>query len=639
MRDDDDAPPAVNETAASVPSPRPRRTATRVVQAVWAVLALLLLVVATHPVWLAPLLGRYLTAKSGRAVHFDSVRLGLTASLAPVAHLRGVRIANAPWSDNKAPFAALADAVFVFAWTRFEDRHVVTYLLLRDGVVNLERRADGLRNWRLADPDDRGPGHFWFYSIEGHAATLAFVNQGIDLHFRTTASDIAPTVGAASEALPTRIDFDGAYRQVAFQGSVATGPVLTFLETGRWFGLRGHASIDGIDFDAEGRAADILRAPRVDAHVDLAGRSLAALQPLIGARDGEPRAFHLDGHLSADAHRYALADAHAKVGATDLAGDVSWSRVDERQRVGVHLKSEVTRFDDLLWLVGRHRADVLAKAPIASAAAASAPTLPSPPASAPAAKAERDLFAALHRLDADVAFEARRLQVAGLRAVQSLSLKASLTANQLTLSDVDLGWAGGHSTGRLALDLRQPVAAAEASIDTQGVRVENLLAAQDDRKRITGALRGHVALKASGNSLDALRASANGSASMRLSDGTISSLLDAELGLEGGKLMRTLISGVDFLPVPCAAASIDLKDGRASLRGLVIDSANTRTTGSGSIDLRSKAIELVLTPQPKRPGLFELQRSIRLSGNLPKPERALVDRVAPPTKTACDGSS
>ncbi|MDQ2734177.1 MAG: hypothetical protein M3Y55_04115, partial [Pseudomonadota bacterium] len=197
------------------------------------IVGLMLAAAATQPLWLAPLLGRHLSSTSGRSVHFDSVHLGLTSSLAPVAHLHGVRIANAPWADTKEPFAALADVVFVFAWWPFEGRHVVSSLLLRDGVVNLELRADGVRNWRLTDPDDRGPGRYWFFSLEGHDATLAFVHHGIDLRFRGAATD-APSAAVGSAAgLPTRIDFDGELRKVAFNGSVATGPVLTFMQTDR----------------------------------------------------------------------------------------------------------------------------------------------------------------------------------------------------------------------------------------------------------------------------------------------------------------------------------------------------------------------------------------------------------------------
>jgi uncharacterized protein involved in outer membrane biogenesis len=590
---------------------------------VLAVVALLFLVFVLHPLWLAPVLGRHLSATSGRAVHFDSIRIGLTPSLAPVVHLRGVRIDNAPWAETREPFAVFADVVFVLGWQRFEQRHVVSRVLLRDGVVRLEQGADGRRNWRLADPEYRGPGRYWFYSLEAHDAKLAFTNHGIDLRVQAVTSDAAAAAAASGETATTRIDFDGALRGVAFAGRVATDPVLTFLETKRWFGLHGYAAIDGANLDVDGRAADLFRAMQIDANASLAGSSLAVLRPFLGERYAEPRAFRAQGHVRIDAGRYSLTEAQARVGATDLAGELAWSRSGSRHTVRAHVKSQAADLADLLWLAGQPAADITTAA--AGRAASRRP-------------GDRDIFAAARDLDADVAFEAARFHAAELRPLQSLKLRAELAAGRLAVSDLDVGWAGGHSSGRIGLDLRQPLATADASLHTRGVRVESLFAAQEEKKRITGLLDGQLALKASGNTTEALWASAAGTGSVHLSDGTISSLLDAELGLEGGKLVRTLLSGVDFLPLPCAAASVEVTGGHARIRSLVVDSANTRTTGSGTIDLRDAVIDLVLTPQPKRPGLFELKRSIRLFGRLSKPQRALVDRVEPPPSAACEAT-
>jgi uncharacterized protein involved in outer membrane biogenesis len=615
------------DAAASGPGPKPRPAGPPGVGAILArialgLVALVFLGVATQPLWLAPVLGRHLSATSGRAVHFDSVWVGLTSSLAPVVHLRGVRIDNAPWAETKEPFAVFAEVVFVFGWQRFEQRHVVSRVLLRDGVVRLERGADGRRNWRLSDPEDRGPGRYWFYSLEAHDAKLAFTNDDIDLHVQAAASDAAPVVVAASgHALATRVDFDGTFRGVAFAGRVATDPVLSFLETGRWFGLRGHAAIDGAGLDVDGRAADLFRATQIDADARLAGRSLAVLRPFLGERYAEPRAFRVQGHLRSGGGRYALSEARAQVGATDLAGELAWSRGGARRSVRARVKSEAADLADLLWLAGRPAGG------LAAAAAAGHAAVP--------AAGERDIFAAARDLDADLAFEATRFHAAGLRPLQSLKLQAELAAGRLVVPELDVGWAGGHTSGRIAVDLGPPAARAEASLDTRGVRVESLLAAQAQTKRVTGVLDGRLALQASGDTIEALRSSAAGTASVHLGNGTISSLLDAELGLEGGKLVRTLLSGVDALPLPCAAASLDVQGGRARIRSLVIDSANTRTTGSGTVDLRDLAIDLVLTPQPKRPGLFELKRSIRFFGSLQRPQRSLVARVGPPAGDAC----
>ena len=336
----------------------PRRRARALRRGLALALGLLLAfvaVLASHPWWLAASLGSYLSKASGREVHFDKVRLGLSGALTPEVTFEGVRIANAPWADASRPFAVLGQAVFQFAWHRHDGRWLVTRMILRDGEVHLLRQADGRRNWRLRNPEDRGPGHFWFQALEPHRIALSFVHDGVELELNSRASDLAAANGATAgdKALVNRIDFDGRWRGVAFEGRADTGPEITFFESGRWFPLRGHAAVQGARLEADGRAADLFRGLRIDAATTVSGNSLAGLRPVIGARSAETRAFRVEGRLVADDAVYAFKSARAKIGATDLAGDAAWSRRGERRSFSATLASEATDLADLLWLRGR----------------------------------------------------------------------------------------------------------------------------------------------------------------------------------------------------------------------------------------------------------------------------------------------
>ena len=594
-------------------------------------LGLLLLVVGavvSHPWWLAPVLGAYLSRTSAREVHFDRVRLGLSDALTPELSFEGVRIADAPWGDTRRPFAVLGQAVFQFAWHRHDGRWLVTRMMLSDGEVHLRRQADGRRNWRLRDPEDRGPGRFWFQALEPHRIALGFVHDGADVQLRTRASDLAPAPAAATadgSPLVNRVDFDGRWRGVAFQGAADIGPELTFYETGRWFGLRGHAEVAGARLEADGRVADLFRGLRIDARTLVHGNSLAGLGPVLGPRSAEQRAFRAAGRLVADEAVYVLSAARAKIGGTDLAGDLRWTRRGERPSIRASLSSDATDLADLLWLAGKGAPAAPAPARAAHAVGAAA---------SPAAAQAR--YARARELDADIAFQARRFRVAAVPLLQSLKLRGRLASGRLALSDLDLGWGGGHSTGTAGLDLQANPPRSEARLETQGVRIETLFPTTDPKRRVTGVLRGRSELKASGDELEALRASLSGTVSAMLSAGTIPSMLDAQIGLEVGKMMRTLISGNEALPLPCAAIRVELGGGQARIRSLVVDSANTRTTGSGVVDLRHGLIDMKLTPEPKRPGLIDLHKSIRLSGRPPNLEKALVDRLEPIKGTDCD---
>jgi uncharacterized protein involved in outer membrane biogenesis len=157
------------------------------------------------------------------------------------------------------------------------------------------------------------------------------------------------------------------------------------------------------------------------------------------------------------------------------------------------------------------------------------------------------------------------------------------------------------------------------------------------KARITGALHGHALLKASGDTPAALLADASGSVTASLVGGTVSSLLDAEMGLQGGKILKSLIIGAEPLAIRCAVAALDLARGGGRVRTLVLDTERTRTTGTGTVDLAHETFDLVLTPQAKQGGLFVLDRSIRVHGPLRQPARELVARAAPavPPAGAC----
>ena len=620
---------APTDPAGDVATTAPRRSGWRV--AGWLLLGLVVLaivIVASHPWWLAPALSRHLTSAAGRPVHFDTVRLGLSERFAPSLHLRGVRIDNAAWAETKKPFAVFEEVEFEVTGRRSEGRWVVSRLRLKNGEVHLERRPDGLRNWRLRNPDYRGPGRFWFTVLEAEHTSLSFVHRGIELVLRASASPAGTSSGRApaeagpvDPALPSRIDFEGSHRGIEFRGSTLAGPAISLLKSGEWFPLRGHAEVEGVRVELDGRASDLLREPRLEARTLLTAKSLAAIAPWIGDRHAGPKTLRIAAQLRFEPGRVTLADARAQVGASDLVGDLAWSREEQKHRLRADLRSDSADFNDLTWLAGRAAPAAARAAPAVRPALVAASAIPAQPASAP------DGGSKARAWDAELSFAAKRLRVAEAKGVQSLALKAKLLEGLLDVSSLDVGIAGGHATGSVNADLRRPVPSGEARLAWRGVRLESLLPAQDPGRRISGLLQGRATLTAKGADAADLLASAAGQATLRLVDGTIASMLDAKIGLQAGKVVRTVLSGNEPLPLPCAAATVDIAGGQARIRSLVIDSANTRTTGSGTFHLRQRTVNLVLTPTSKKPGLLDIGKSIRLQGRLDKPERELIDRV------------
>jgi uncharacterized protein involved in outer membrane biogenesis len=560
--------------------------------------ALLLATVLLQPFWLAPLVGRQLSHSSGRPVHFDRMWIGLSSSLQPVVQWRGVRIDNAPWADSPGPFAALASAAAVLSWQSLPQRRpVIELMVLRDGEVDLERRADGLRNWRLSHPDDRAPGRYKVLSLQAERASLRFRHEGADLDLRASARPSGVAGAEAASTLPTQIEIEGEWRGLPFKVSASTGAALTFLETGRTFPLRGF-----------------------DARIVLAAPSLAPFAAFVESPRRGTKPVRVAGTLKGGGGSFDLTSAKARVGSTDLAGELGWKWGEERRAVRVRLASDSADLVDLRWLAGLRTAAARPVAPAAIAAAASAP----PP----------HAFDLARRIDADVNLAARRLQAVELPWLQSAQVDATLVDGQLSVRRFDVGIAQGHGTGHASVDMRERPLRADVDLNLRGARVEQLLREPVGRERIRGALQGRAQLKASGDSAEALLASASGSVSFALVGATISSLLDAEIGLQGGRIVRSFVAGAEPIAIRCGVVALELDRGVGRLRTLVLDSERTRTAGTGTIDLAHETLELVLTPEAKQPGLLVLDRSIRLHGALRQPARELVARVATPVEPA-----
>jgi hypothetical protein len=607
-------------------APRPLRALWWVVGGLAAMVALALVL---QPWWLAPLVSHRLTASSGRAVHVDAMWLSVSPSLEPVLQLRGIRVDNASWADPHRPFAALASATAVVSWHSVAERRpVIALVVLRDGDVDLELRSDGLRNWRLTHPDDRSPGRVKVLALRGERATLRVRHDPleIDLEARATPNREGAAGTPAAADTPTRIDAIGTWRGTPFVIGAATASTITLVETGRMFPIHGYVEAGGARLDLDGEIADVVRWPRFDAGIAVVAPSAGRLASLLGARVGEAaRAIRVEATLRGDRDSYALSALHGRLGATDLAGSLRWQRGGQRDVLRADLSSDVADLADLRSLGGRGKATATMQAADAAAALAAAA------ASAPSAVRRT------RPVDFELRLVAKEVHGADMPPLRGAALEASLADGTLRVPRFEVGLGSGHVVGKGSIALAERPMRGEGEVDVRAVRIETLLGERAARNQLSGIVNGRAALQASGESLDALVASATGTISALVSDGTISSLLDAKMGLQGGRIVRGLLIGAEPIALRCAAAVIDVRKGEGRIRTLVVDTDRTRTTGSGTIDLGHRTLDVVLTPQAKQPGLFVLDRSIHLRGAMAEPHHELVARAeaAPAAAPVC----
>lgn len=620
--------------------PFPRLTAPRPVTKVLLGFALVLAVAAAafDWNWFRRPLERYLIEKSGREVRIGDLHVALGLALEPTVRLRDVYIENAPWAA-KRPMAVAGEAIFTFSLRSvWEQRPVILQLVLRDADVDMERRADGLRNWRLTHPDDRGPPKVKVLTLEAHRSRIRFLNGAIDLDVVASGSPApsAATVPQSTEVLSNKIDFRGTYRGADFAGAALAGAVLSFRESGKSFPLRGHVMSGNTRFDIEGVVADFVDLSAADAHVRIAGPTLARLHPFLSFQPPASRPFELEADVKEAQKEYTFTRLRGRIGATDISGNASYNRNTERPLLQATLHSETADASDLAALIGvnyRKYANAVHPPKAPSALAAEIGSQPAERESSGSNAAEqifpRREIPVTRTMDASVMMDVRRLHAADIPSIESLTFSAELTDGVIELRRADLGIAGGHVVGSFTLDRRRDPPSVHATVDAHKIRIENLFPSLLATTHGAGALSARIKLAGQGNSIASLMGSATGSFAALVDSGSISNKLDAKLGLNAGKIVGLFFRGDRDIALNCGAMAFDIRNGLGKSRSIVLDTEQTHITGVGTVNLKDQRFELLLTPEPKQPGFFTLHSSIRIDGSLKGVHYSLARRAAP----------
>lgn len=572
---------------------------------------------------------QYLIERSHREIRIGDLHVDLGWSLEPTVRVRNVYVENAPWAD-KQPAALAGEASFTFSLkSLWQGRAVISRLVLIDADIDLERQADGLRNWRLRNPADRGPGRVKVLRLEPHRTKIRFIRRDIDFEVVLTASSAEP--GASGQppdaSHPTRIHFKGEFGGTGFSGDVLTGELLTFLETGETFPLRGHASAGKSRLDVDGVVADLFRPSAMDAKVRLAGPSLSKLESFMRVSLPDSRPYEVETRLRQTNDEFFGTGLRAKVGGTDLAGDVSFNRSGERPMLRAKLRSDAADLSDLGSLLGLGHAPGQAAATSAAGKAAAGRAEEKPSASGRILPSAKINLEHLNALDAHVSLDARKLTASGLPALDSLRFSVALENGILILKPIHVGLAGGQVTGWLTLDGQQQPATAQAKLELQGIRLEKLLATLPDVQFNAGTIAARLDLRGHGASVATILGVASGTLAITMDGGRISNLLDAKLGLNVGKVLRLLVAGDRAIEINSLDVAFDFDKGSGTSTNIILDTAQTRVTGTGKINLRDETVDLLLTPFPKKPGVFSLRSSsIHVDGSFRHPQFEIVEK-------------
>lgn len=214
---------------------------------------------------------------------------------------------------------------------------------------------------------------------------------------------------------------------------------------------------------------------------------------------------------------------------------------------------------------------------------------------------------------------AARITHARQLPLDSLSTHVRMQQGVLRLDPLKVGVAGGTLGGKVTVDGNSDPAPAEIRLEARALELNKLFPGVKLTQGSFGKIHGDIDLKGRGNSVAQILGGSSGSVALLRGRGHISNLLMEIAGLDGGEIIKFLVSGDQEVALRCAAAAFDVKKGLMTARALVLDTSDTVIYGDGQINLGDEAMNLTLRPYPKDMSILSLRSPLRVGGTFARP--------------------
>lgn len=562
----------------------------------------------------------------------------------PLFTARNLRIDNPEWARDKQ-FAHFEQVEFRLSLLGLLAHRIsIRHVQLGRPTIHLEKEGDRRNNWTFASAREHGASHStWAVDLgdigfDAGTITLRDPVHRIDvtidvdplgkpMAFAEVMGKVAASAADKSTARARTQDFafgfkaHGTYNGAHVTGGGKTGGVLALRSAGTAFPLQSDLRIGDVHVVVTGSITDPRSPDAVDLHLRLAADSMAHLYPVIGVTLPDTPPFETDGHLTAalqaGANSFTYDGLNGRVGGSDLHGTLSYVQGTPRPQLSGKLWSERLQFADLGPLIGLDTGD---KSRASNAAPPGGKDTPKRPAGGkvlPNARFRTDRWQAM---DADVAFNGKRIVREGSLPISDLQAHVVLEAGQLALAPLDFGLAGGKARSTVHLDGRQEPMKGSIKLEARGLELRQLFPKMTTMQGALGELTMNAALTATGNSIAALLGSSNGELKLVMSNGVVSRELMELAGLNVGNYVVVKLFGDEPVKINCAAADFAATDGLLESRLAMFDTENALINIDGSVNFANEALDLDVTPHTKGLRIFSLRSPLYVKGTLGKPD-------------------
>ncbi len=182
----------------------------------------------------------------------------------------------------------------------------------------------------------------------------------------------------------------------------------------------------------------------------------------------------------------------------------------------------------------------------------------------------------------------------------------------------------GIDEGRVNLWMTAYGSRKPADVDIQihviNLSLSKLIRKVNDIQKTLGIINGKLNLKGTGNTLKDILSSANGEGYLVQFDGRISALIVELIGLDIAHALGYYILGDIQIPILCAVVDVNIKEGIAQSKTLLLNTKDSVVYGEGYLKFKNETFELAMTPYPRDFSPLTLRSTLKFSGTILKPK-------------------
>jgi len=181
----------------------------------------------------------------------------------------------------------------------------------------------------------------------------------------------------------------------------------------------------------------------------------------------------------------------------------------------------------------------------------------------------------------------------------------------------------------MQIDARTQQPRLEAELHTRNLNIATLMSQFDENSDHSGLVDAELELRARGDRLALLRRSLTGEVKAILRDGNAASRIGREFIVNLASIVfpSYLTRSRDAASIGCAVVDLEIENGIASVRSLVLRGDEVGVSGSGNVDFVQGRYDLYVVPKAMKPGLLSVAPSVRVRGPLDAPEFHPVKRT------------